>query len=311
MRRQHKSHGRLPWPVKVACLVACAKGYNDGVVDYGFAANALKTMDQGKWYDFIGGRSTETLKRVWINLTAFETLGDKPRSGRPPLISKKDALAAAALLKKGKLGSCIRGGKRWNRLVYYTSVEQACREDPALEAIRVKYNASYDQLRQAMRKHDPDLMRRTLTYHPDFSAKQLSERMAQAASLLAQCPSDPDALRANLDRFMWGDEATITLSSENLEHVRVWCSKANYDVNDIISLPKVRGQKDCKVHFFIVVSSHPAFRASNGVVYFEWTTGTDDIKRLNNTMGQTQYEPFGYLVSGVLLKITVLRYGSM
>lgn len=311
MRFHHSSHGRLPFPAKLACVIACSKGYTNGEVDYGFAVNALKSMEKGKWYDYIGGHKTETLKRVWRNLTVLETLGDAPRSGRPPLFTKEDALQAAALLKKGKMGSFIRGGRRWNRLVYYTTVEQACHEDPALEAIRVKYNATYDQLRHAMKQHDPDLSRRTLTYHPDFSAQQLADRMSQAASLLAQCPTNPTALRAHLDRFMWGDEGSISLSSENLEHVRVWCSKANYDVNDIISLPKVRGQKDCKVHFFIVVSSHPAFRDSKGVVYFEWTTGTDDIRRLQNTMGQTVYEPYGYMVSGVLLHITVLQYGSM
>lgn len=301
MRLHHFTRGRLPFEARLACIIACSKAYNNREVDYGFAVQALQRLDSGKWDDFIGGRKIETLRRVWRNLFVYHTLGDAPRSGRPPKIAKADALAAAALLKQGKVGSFLRGGKKWQRLVYYTTVEQACHEDPALEAIRIKYNATYDQLRHAMKYHDPDLTRRTITYHPDFTAKQLSERMSQAAALLSQCPSDPAALRAHLDRFMWGDEATISISSENLEKVRVWCSKANYDVNDIISLPRVRGQKDCRVHFFIVVSSHPAFAEHGGVAYFEWTTGTDNMRRINNVEGQTEYEPFSYLVSGVLL----------
>lgn len=301
MRYHHKTHDRLSWDAKVAVLMACGKGYDNRVVNYGFAVDALKRLDKGMWNEHIGGRLGETVKRVWYNLTVHQTLGDAPRSGRPPKFKKEDALEAAALLKQGKVGSFLRGGKRWSRLVYYTTVEHACKDIPRLEAIRAKYNATYDQLRHAMRQHDPDLTRRTITYHPDFSAKQLDERMTLAAELLAGCPSHPTALRAHLDRFMWGDEATITLSSENLHTLKVWCSKANYDVNDIISLPKVQGQKDCKVHFFIVVSSHPAFKDCGGVVYFEWTTGTDNIRRISNVMGQTLYEPFGYLVSGVLL----------
>jgi len=78
-------------------------------------------------------------------------------------------------------------------LVYYTTVEQACHEDPELEAIRVQDNATCDQLLYHMKRHDPDLVRRTITYHPDFSAAQPTERMQLGSRLLQAMPTNPTA----------------------------------------------------------------------------------------------------------------------
>lgn len=301
MRAKHHSKGRLPEWVKKGGVIACCQAYKDHKVNWGFALQNFKALDKGEAAAALGGRPMLFLVRVWKHFQLHGNLEDEPRSGRPPNMAAEDAIRAAALLKMGKQGSMLRGGRRVPRLVYYTTVEQACHEDPELEAIRVQYNATHDQLLYHMKRHDPDLVRRTITYHPDFSAAQLTERMQLGSRLLQAMPTNPTAARAWLDRFLWGDEGAISLTSQNLEAVRVWCSKANFDVNDIVSLPRVRGQKDSKVHFFIVVSSHPAFRLTRGVVYFEFTTGTNNIKRLQNTMGQDSREAFGYMVGVAML----------
>lgn len=50
------------------------------------------------------------------------------------------------------------------------------------------------------------------------------------------------------------------------------------------------------IHVFICVSLHPAFANRNGLVYFEFTTGTTNIRRLWNTMRQTADEALQYQV---------------
>ena len=56
--------------------------------------------------------------------------------------------------------------------------------------------------------------------------------------------------------------------------------------------------RDVKVRFWLGVSSHPTFAATNGLVFWDFTTGTTDIKRLYNTMGQEDGDAYEYKVGG-------------
>jgi len=259
----------------------------------------------------MGGKPIDLLQRVWDPFYQHGRVGEADRTGREPQFTSEDALNVASILKAGKKGHMMRGGQKVDRLVYYTSMDQAIREDPELQQLQHKYNASAAQMLAAAKHHDPDLVRRTVTYHPDFTAEQLADRSNKAADLLSMMPADPTARQHLLDRFMWADEASILLTDMNLDRVKVWCSKANFALQDIVSLPKMQGQKDCKVRFFIVVTSHPSFADQGGVVYWEYTSGTDNIKRRNNALGATIYEPYVYMVGTSALKYTILPYESV
>ncbi len=250
----------------------------------------------------MGGRPLDICRRVWPAFYEHGRIGEADRSGREPLFEVADALRFAELLKGGKPGHMMRGGKKVPRLVYFTSADQCIRECPEAQELQRKYNASAAQLLAAAKYHDPDLQRRTVTYHPDFSAVQLADRSATAKAELDKLPSHPFSRQHRLDRYMWGDEASIVLSDQNLERIRVWCSKANFNLQDIVSLPQMTGHKDCKVRFFIVVSSHPAFSQHGGVVYWEFTTGTDNIRRRVNTLEQTHDMPFCYMVGASVFR---------
>ncbi len=290
-------------------VIADCKAYNKmGDVNYPLAAKYLVDIDGGHTVKYMGGRALDLCRRVWNVFYTEGRVGEAWRRGAAPLISREDALKIAAQLKGGKQGYTIRGGRRWPRLVYYCSMEQAIHEDHDLQALQEKYNATPAQMLAAAKHHDPDLQRRTITYHPDFTAQQLADRVAKGAELLSMMPADPGSRQHLLDKFMWADEGSILLSDNNLSRLKVWCSAANFNLHDIVSLPQMQGQRDCKVRFFIVVSSHQGFAHRGGVVYWEFTTGTDYIRRVHNTLGQTAYEPFCYTVSTSALRNTMLPY---
>ena len=288
----------MPWQCYRDAVIACGAAYvRHGEVNYSFAAQQLKRIDSGHTVKFMGGRALDLCKRVFPVFYSTGILGEAHRRGREPLFTEQDAKKVAEVLKGGKMGSMMRGGTRVPRLVYWTSMNQALLESKELQEIQQQYNATPEQMLAAAKHWDPDLQRRTVTYHPDFSAAQLKDRIAKGAELLAYMPANASSRQQLLNRFMWGDEGSIMLSDLNLSRVQVWCSKANFNLQDIVSLPQMQGKRDCKVRFFIVVSSHPAFADQGGVVYWEFTTGTDHIRRMQNTQGQTTYEPFGYTVS--------------
>lgn len=256
----------------------------------------MKGIDSGHTVKFMGGKAVDLCERVWEPFYQHGIVGEAPRTGREPQFSSEDALTVASILKAGKKGHMMRGGQKVERLVYYTSMGQAIREDPELQKLQQQYSATAAQMLAAAKHHDPDLVRRTVTYHPDFTPEQLADRSSKAADLLSSMPADSTERKALLNRFMWVDEGSILLTDMNLDRVKVWCSKANFALQDIVSLPKMQGQKDVKVRFFIAVTSHPAFASRGGVVYWEFTSGTDHIVRMNNTQGQTYDEPFVYMV---------------
>lgn len=49
----------------------------------------------------------------------------------------------------------------------------------------------------------------------------------------------------------------------------------------------------------------------NGLVYWEFTTGTTNTRQRHNTLGQVDGEAFGYQVGISALAITVLPYASV
>ena len=311
-RGQHEGRGRLPWQCYRDAILACGKAYQDwGQIDLPLAAKYLKGIDGGHTVKYMGGRPANLISRCWPVFYGHGRLGEHDRSGKEPTWEAADAKRIAAILKGGKKGHMFKGGQRVERLVYFTTIDQAIRENTELQQLQHKYNATAAQMLAAAKYHDPDLQRRTITYHPDFTANQLNDRLTVGKQQSDKLPAHPISQRLYLDRYIWADEGSILLSDMNLERLKVWASAANFNLQDIVSLPQMQGEKDCKVRFFVVMSSHPAFKKKGGVVYWEFTTGTDDIRRINNTLGQTQQEPFGYMVSTTAQMNTMLLYKSL
>jgi len=307
----HEGHGRLPWQCHRDAILACGKAYlSGGEVDMPLAARYLKGIDAGHTVKYMGGRAVDLVERVFPVFYQQGRIGEHDRSGKEPTWEPADAKRIATILKGGKMGHMFRGGQKVERLVYYTTMDQAIRENQEMQQLQHKYNATAAQMLAAAKYYDPDLQRRTITYHPDFTAAQLAKRIQVSTEQLGLVPAHPLMRRLHLDKYMWGDEGSILLSDMNLKRLKVWASAANFNLQDIVSLPQMQGEKDCKVRFIIFMSSHPAFKKRGGVAYWEFTTGTDNIRRMNNKLGQTDQEPFGYMVGALARMNTMFLYTS-
>ena len=236
-----------------------------------------------RWYDkFLGGNYT---------------LEDAARSGRPRLLSLKEAQRAADFVKKGRWVKVKARKGTHHRLVYFTSIQDAVDHTPELQKILEDNQISVAQLRAAMHAADPDLVRRRITFKRALSKEEKEERVKTAQELIQQYERDPSFLQ----NMIFIDETSIVLQGGGHEHVAVWCDKHDVDFNDVCPLPIGHKQEPTKVHIIAAVSAHPAFKASNGLVYVDFTTGTSHIHRRHNRRmdGSTRVPDYSYQVGGV------------
>lgn len=226
------------------------------------------------------------------------TLEDAARSGRPRLLSLEEAQRAAAFVKKGRWVKVkVKKGTQ-HRLVYFTSIQDAVDHTPELKKIIDDNQISVAQLRAAMHAADPDLVRRRITFKRALSKEEKEERVKTAQQLIQEYERDPSFLQ----NMIFIDETSIVLQGGGHEHVAVWCDKHDVDFNDVCPLPIGHKQEPTKVHVIAAVSAHPAFKANNGLVYVDFTTGTSHIHRRHNKRmdGSTRVPDYNYQV-GVLL----------
>jgi len=126
----HEGRGPLPWQCYRDAILACGKAYqNWGQTDLPLAARYLKGIDAGHTVHFMGGRPLDLVSRVWPQFYDHGRVGVPDRCGREPTWEAADAKRIAAILKGGKKGHMFRGGQRVERLVYFTSMNQAVCED--------------------------------------------------------------------------------------------------------------------------------------------------------------------------------------
>lgn len=291
------SHGRKPLPVRVGAVKAAAKADTDGEVDWALAVAIFKKIEGGIYGHAVSSHHADFLKHCWHRFTTTGSVADAPRSGRPPLIPDEEAARAAELVKQGRWVWRQPKSQGVREQVLFRSIAQAIRELPELATLCHQYGVTSSQLRCAMERADPDLTLHTLHLKYAHSAEQLEERQGFCLGKLAALPESPSQRMALLDSMVWCDEGGVAISALEQRSVRVWGSKAAKPSCDVLHLPAAKGQKDCKLHFFIAVSSHPAYRGSNGLVYFEFTTGTSAMRRLHNTLDQDEDEAYEYQVS--------------
>lgn len=222
------------------------------------------------------------------------TCADKRRSGRKRLLSVKEAEKAAALIKKGKWIKVKNRNKTYHRLVYYTSIRDAIDNCPELADICTLNGITAEQLREAMHYADPDLVRKRITFKRRLSKEEKADRVRTAEAMLQRLSDDPSLL----ERMVFIDETSVVLLGDNHDHVHAWCDKNDVNFHDVCPLPAVTSKNPLKVHIIAAVSAHPAFAATNGLVYVEVTTGTSYIKRRTNKRldGSTRVPDYNYQV---------------
>jgi len=290
------SKGPKPLPYRIAAVEAVAAAKQGSSIDWAKAFKVFKGLDNGSYARGVGSHWKQFLARMWDHFHKTGRVDDADRSGRPPKLPEAEAIKAANMIKAGKWVYALPMSRGIKRRAYFRTIPQAIKELPALQQIVKEYNLTADALRHRMLKVDPDLKRRTLTMKYDFDADSMKARQAHCKEMLAAISSGPTQRKAFLESLLFGDEASVTLSPTDTKHIKVWVSKEDFNSNTVLHLPRLKGFKECKVHFFIVVSAHPAFADQNGLVYWEFTTGTSELKRYHNTLDQEDEDPFKYQV---------------
>ena len=290
------SKGPKPLPYRIAAVEAVAAVKEGSSIDWAKAFKVFKGLDNGSYARGVGRHYKQFLERMWNHFHKTGRVDDAYRSGRPPKLPEAEAIEAANMVKAGKWVLLLPIKNGIKRRAYFRTIPQAIKELPDLQQIVKKYNLTADALRHRMLKVDPDLTRRTITMKYDFDADSMKARQEHCKKMLAATSAGPTQRQAFLESLLFGDEASVTISSTDTKGIKVWVSKGDFRSNTVLHMPRLKGFKECKVHFFIVVSAHPAFADQNGLVYWEFTTGTDALKRYHNTLDQEGEVPFKYQV---------------
>ena len=295
------SHGRKSILVRMAAVIAVASALEADSVDWAEAATIFKHIGKGVPAQAVSGHVTDFLQRWWLAFITTGSVDDAPRSGRPPLVPDDVAAEAAQLVKEGHWVWRVVKQQRLREQVLFRSIPQAIRAVPRLVQICQQHGVTSEQLRNAMERVDADLVRHTMHFKYAHTAEQLKERQAFCIAALARAGSTQAEQAPELDKLVWWDEGGVSLSSVEGRAVRVWGSREALHGCDVLHLPAVQGQADCKIHFGIGVTSHPRFLDCGGLVHFEFTTGTTCMKRLYNKFDADGGEEHQYKVSSTLV----------
>lgn len=294
--KKHHGHNRHTSATRTACIIAVAKVYDGKEPDYGRAAQEYASLPKELCHDQLPRDSKPVLKRAWEAFMQHGDLKDKPRPGRPTKISKEHALEASELLKAGRMLVHKHKGVTMNLIVYFTTVAEAIRVLPRLKEIVDQYQVTPHQLYEAMKREDKNLKHRSLVTKPAFDDKDKKKRYTWCRDAVVKLGKTVPERMAALDPYVQCDEARLTYSVKGKYTQKVYIDKRTTLLHDFVELPKIAGQEEATVHIFICVSPHPRFADKNGLVYWEFTTGTTNIRRKINLLGQTPEEAFGYLV---------------
>lgn len=287
--------------------MAAANALDTDGVDWPKALANFKAIGGGLPARTVRSHVTAFMQRWWAAFITTGSVDDAPRSGRPPLVPDAVAGEASRLVKAGRWVQQVVKQQRYERQVLFRSIPQAIRAVPRLGQICQQHDVTSEQLRNAMERVDPDLVRHTMRFKYAHSAEQLQERQTYCQAALAAVGPSQAEQAAALDRMVWWDEGGVSLSSIDNRAVRVWASRDALEGFDVLHWPSVHGQADCNIHFGIGVTSHPAFIPVNGLVHFEFTTGTTFMQRLHNKFAADEGEEHQYKVSTTLVTDQVAK----
>jgi hypothetical protein len=309
---QAHSHGPKGKKVRILCVIAAAKAWHDGVLDDDEAVEFLKQLDKGYAYSAFSGHHRESVRRIWDHFLDTGNVELAPKSGRKPKVPVSVSDLGSTYMHHGRSREeVVIGDRTIVHFMGYDTVPDMIADHPDLAELLEQHDLTAKQLYSAMVRRDRSLVRHTLKYKYQFPDKTLTKRQEDAGKCLALVDDVIAAARMVLDRMVFLDEGGFALSSLSKASHKQWGGKDDFKDCDVVHMPWVEGQKDCKVHWLVAVSSHPMFTAWNGIVLFEQTTGTTDIRRSINTKGQTDDQAFEYMVSYRRRAITVLPYASV
>lgn len=295
---------------KVDAVIASAKAMRKGKPDFQLAARKLKNLRKGETYRALAGHVAAFCEKWWYKFLRTGNVEEEHKSGRPYKVPDAVALEAAQLLAEGTWFSFIKKKQRWWEKRGFSTIRDAVRELQRLQEIKQQYGVDDDGLLRAMQRVAPRLKRKTIFFKRKFTDEELVARMQLAAWLVQSLPADEAQRVAWLGRLVFIDEGGVSLADYKKESVKAWCMDHDPNIHSMVHAPWMKGQKECKVHFIIAVTSHHKFATRNGLVHWEFTTGTTDIRRRWNTLGQTEHEPFGYTVSHSACVNTMLPQAS-
>jgi hypothetical protein len=301
------SHGRKDMLVRLAAVIAAAQALEGDDVNWEQAVTIFSAIGKGVAARCVSSHTHDFVKRWWAAFIMTGSVTDAARSGRPPLVPDEVAAEAAKLVKSGQWVQRVIRQQRFQVQVLFRTIPQAIRSVPRLSAICDQYGVTTEQLRNAMERVDHDLVRHTMHFKYAHSVDQLRERQRFCQEALASLGSTPAERVAILDRMVWWDEGGVSLCSLQNKAVHVWGSKEKLQNCDVLHFPEVQGQADCKIHFGIGVTSHVKFAHQNGLVHFEFTTGTTYMKRLHNKFDTDGGEEHEYQVSITLVTYQVAK----
>jgi hypothetical protein len=293
-------------------IKACCQAMVGDEVDFKLAKRLLCSINHGECYRAMNPKHiTGHLQKWWEKWDGGGGEADAHRSGRPVKVPDNVALEAAKLLGQGTWYVTMKKGNGIRHKRGYSSIAEACLQLQRLQQIKQQYRVDNRALLAAVHRVAPTLRQHTVYFKYEFDKDALAARLALATQLLQTMPAGEAERAAWLQRMVWMDEGGIAMSDFKKQHVKVWAWKGDTSLLHLVHAPHIHGQKETKVHFFVAVTSHPAFAVSNGLVHWDFTTGTTDIRRHVNTQDQTDYEAFVYPVSHSARANTVLPYASV
>jgi hypothetical protein len=238
------------------------------------------------------------VQRWWEHWVKNGNVDDEQRSGRPPLIPDGVARHAAEVLCRGYTVTTMVDGRQVQHRKYYTTLPEAIAANEELKGVLQDFSVTPNQLLQAMHRVAPEIEQRRVHFRHLLTPEEMEHRSSVANGLRARCQTDTTLL----DRMLFIDETTFLTHGLKREHIVVWVNSTDPGFMDFTGVPGKAGEP-VKAHVIAAVSAHPAFQDKNGLVYFDFTTGTSYIKRLHNKRldGSTTTAQFEYTVSDVTL----------
>lgn len=265
----------------------------DGKPNFAAAASTFRQVDHGGPAQLVHENLKTFCKRWWDNWRARGNLQDAPRPGRQRIISQADAEMVATLLKQGYFAPVAAKGGSTERLVGYTTIEQAIELNPQVRQIYEQYDCTPHQLWAAAHRADPDLGRKRICSKHMFSQDELQARFEFGRAQLQMLAKEPNYLQL----LVFADESTTLLHGHDKQSVQVYCSKSSCTFADVCYFndPQL---KMVKAHYYMAVTANTSFQPG-GVVLFDFCTGTDDIHRRVNTLpdGSGRDAAYEYQVS--------------
>ena len=308
---QAHSHGPKSKHVRMLQVVACAKAWEDGTIDWDQAVNFLKKIEKGCAYKAISSHHRDKLQKCWEHFWETGNVDYDPKVGRPAKCPDSLADMGAHALHQGAWRDEVNiDGKTFLKIAGYDSVADMVCDHPEVAKALDEADVTLRQLYNAMVRRDPTLIRHAETFKYEHDATELKARQDTAKEWLDKTDDIWVAARIVLERMVFMDEGGFALSSLKKGTHKVWMGKEDLKCCDVVSLPFVPGLKDCNVHFFVAVSCNRHYQNDNGIVMWEKTTCTTNIRRSVNTLGQTKVDAYEYLVSYTECLIMVLPYMS-